>query len=498
MEYAKLRRTRSYIDPKRKSSSIIIKKVLISNDQQERERINSINSDDDNFELNAHNEETIKRVSMSLATIEKMSRVKLEGIDQNDGLDSVSKDDEDSILQRERGSTKTSEVFFDSKVIERFSVNTLVTNRTSTLHVRVSDNVPVRNMPVDLPPSDDLSAEEADIYANIIDKLLDQLKLIKYTIPAIIDDEWKEDYNIVQEYGNDDFDESEMLINSDDVYTIASNSAAMEKLQQDRTYIYNVLKGTTMDLRLNRRYNYLEEEINNIVKASEANHDLKINYEIREEQLTQLNELIVDEKLNSEIHVRKLLKSVHESGAKIEEAIFLCSSRLGYIEKWERVRLDQQKLLLKMKEQMLQDELNNCMGLENVDDIVSNELRSFLHTDVIEKEEEIEIRSSQYYEEIDQRQKDIDYFNERIKDAREALDRNYKFYDKRQAFIDEFEKEKREKVKEAEYRMEIHKAATIIQSIWRGYMVRHQLAQYQQLWDKLKKLSVVSLSQPSY
>lgn len=86
-----------------------------------------------------------------------------------------------------------------------------------------------------------------------------------------------------------------------------------------------------MDLRSQRRYNYLEEEINNIVKDSEANRNLEINYEIWEEQLTQLSELIVDEKLNSEIHVRKLLTSVHESGAKIEEAIFLSSSRLGTI-----------------------------------------------------------------------------------------------------------------------------------------------------------------------
>lgn len=234
MEYTKLRRTRSYICPKRKSSSMIMKKVLISNGQQERERMDSISSDDDNFELNAHNDETIKRVSMSLATIEKMSRIKLVGIDQDDDLDSISKDDEDSMLQRERGSTKRSEVFFDSTAIGKFSASTLVTNRTSTLHVRVSDNVPVRNMPVDPPPSDDLLAEEADIYANIIDKLLDQLELIKYTIPAIIDDEWKEDYNIMEEYDNDDFDEIEMLMNPDDVNTIASNSAAMEKLQQDR------------------------------------------------------------------------------------------------------------------------------------------------------------------------------------------------------------------------------------------------------------------------
>jgi len=54
---------------------------------------------------------------------------------------------------------------------------------------------------------------------------------------------------------------------------------------------------------------------------------------------------------------------------------------------------------------------------------------------------------------------------------------------KRQEFIDECIAEEK-RLKEEE---KLNKAATIIQSIWRGYMVRKQLGKYKDLWKQLKK-----------
>lgn len=54
---------------------------------------------------------------------------------------------------------------------------------------------------------------------------------------------------------------------------------------------------------------------------------------------------------------------------------------------------------------------------------------------------------------------------------------------KREEFIDESKRLE----KEAKYREKLNKAATIIQSIWRGYMVRHKLGEYKSLRKRKKR-----------
>lgn len=60
--------------------------------------------------------------------------------------------------------------------------------------------------------------------------------------------------------------------------------------------------------------------------------------------------------------------------------------------------------------------------------------------------------------------------------------------DERQKFIDECIAEE-EILKEEE---KLNKAATIVQSIWRGYMVRQQLGKYKGLRKRLKKQKKLS------
>lgn len=60
--------------------------------------------------------------------------------------------------------------------------------------------------------------------------------------------------------------------------------------------------------------------------------------------------------------------------------------------------------------------------------------------------------------------------------------------DERQKFIDECIAEE-EILKEEE---KLNKAATIVQSIWRGYMVRQQLGEYKGLRKRLKKQKKLS------
>jgi len=55
---------------------------------------------------------------------------------------------------------------------------------------------------------------------------------------------------------------------------------------------------------------------------------------------------------------------------------------------------------------------------------------------------------------------------------------------KREEFIDESKR-----LEEAKHHEKLNKAATIIQSIWKGHMVRHRLGKYKNLpkWKKRKK-----------
>lgn len=53
--------------------------------------------------------------------------------------------------------------------------------------------------------------------------------------------------------------------------------------------------------------------------------------------------------------------------------------------------------------------------------------------------------------------------------------------DKRQEFIDECIAEEKRLQEETKYLEKLNKAATIIQSIWRGYVVRKKLGQYKDL-----------------
>lgn len=52
---------------------------------------------------------------------------------------------------------------------------------------------------------------------------------------------------------------------------------------------------------------------------------------------------------------------------------------------------------------------------------------------------------------------------------------------------EEFIEESKRLIEEAKHREKLNKAATIIQSIWRGYVVRHQLGKYKNLWKRKKR-----------
>lgn len=113
--------------------------------------------------------------------------------------------------------------------VDRHNSHKLSKNITteSSSHPKLSDNIPVHCMNFDFPPKDDLSIDEADCYANILDEALQQLDLLRLVIPAGIDDNWNENYQSIDiKYG--DYDET-------DCQNLLKPTASIaEKLQKDR------------------------------------------------------------------------------------------------------------------------------------------------------------------------------------------------------------------------------------------------------------------------
>lgn len=69
------------------------------------------------------------------------------------------------------------------------------------------------------------------------------------------------------------------------------------------------------------------------------------------------------------------------------------------MERWEKARLDQQKLGLEIKEQEINDALENVARLESDDQIISSEVRAFLQSNTQELEDSVAAWSIRYNEE---------------------------------------------------------------------------------------------------
>lgn len=90
-----------------------------------------------------------------------------------------------------------------------------------------------------------------------------------------------------------------------------------------------VLENVLRDVRNNRRFDSLQEEINNIAKKQEGEHNLEVNAQIWQSQAEQLRELLDSDKKTNEEDRKETMHRVQESEANIDHAIFLNSVKLS-------------------------------------------------------------------------------------------------------------------------------------------------------------------------
>ncbi|XP_012061589.1 PREDICTED: IQ domain-containing protein G-like [Atta cephalotes] len=322
---------------------------------------------------------------------------------------------------------------------------------------------------------------EAAAISSVLEECLNQLAIIGFIIPANVDPRWDDSFKTIDEtYGMPDEPE---IIFREDMGLLPIVPTKAEKLQRERNYISEVLKKVLHEMKNHRTFDSLQKEIYNIAKKLEDERNLEESAQMWLSQAEQLREQLESNKKANEEDRKNTIKLAQESDARVDHAIFINNGKLGYAEKWAKARLEQQELKLNLQNKDMLNKLSEYSKEYNAEQAVSAETHTYLEANIKEKEEQIDMWTKKYNEEIVERQEEIDELKKLIEEQKLEIEEIRTLMNKRQEFIDECIAEEK-RLKEEE---KLNKAATIIQSIWRGYMVRKQLGKYKGLWKQLKK-----------
>jgi len=96
-----------------------------------------------------------------------------------------------------------------------------------------------------------------------------------------------------------------------------------------RNYVCEVLKKVLHEIKTHRRFDSLEEEINNILKKQEAEHNLEESAQKWLSQAEQLRKLLEFNKKVNEEDRKRTTELAQQSDAQVDHAILLNSGKLG-------------------------------------------------------------------------------------------------------------------------------------------------------------------------
>lgn len=91
----------------------------------------------------------------------------------------------------------------------------------------------------------------------------------------------------------------------------------------------------------------------------------------------------------------------------------------GYAERWAKARLEQQELKLHLEKKNMLNKLSEYSKEHNAEQIISAEMNTYLEADIKEKEEQIDMWTKKYNEDIVEQQQKIDDLKVYLKINRE-------------------------------------------------------------------------------
>ncbi|RLU15106.1 hypothetical protein DMN91_012993 [Ooceraea biroi] len=340
-------------------------------------------------------------------------------------------------------------------------------------------------------PVDLLTPLEAAAISRVLEECLEQLLTVGFVIPASVDPRWDETgFKTVDEaYGVPD---EPRAIFREDMGLLPLVPTAAEKMQRDRNYVRRVLERVLRDVRDDRKFDSLQEELDSIARKREGERDLETSARAWLNRAGQLRGTLESSKTASAEDTESTIRLAQESDAAVDRAIFLNSGKLGYAERWARARLEQQALKLQLRKTDVLNGLSDRSKECNAEQIMSAEISAYLEADIEEKEKQIVAWTTRYSEELVRRQQEIDELKEKVDKQKLEMDEMRSLRDEQRELIDEYISEERRLREEAEHRGKLHKAATVIQSRWRGHMVRRELGKYKNLRKRLKRRKKLS------
>ncbi|KAF7396485.1 hypothetical protein HZH66_007347 [Vespula vulgaris] len=348
-----------------------------------------------------------------------------------------------------------------------------------------SENIGVKSMQFDIFPITILTPYEARAIASVLQECVDHLAIVRYTIPAEIDDRWDDITKPINEkYGGPE--EPHIIIREETNLPPLMLSNA-EKFQRDRTYMHKILKMTLDEIKHYRKFNVLEEEVNDIMRMLEDENNLDKTCTFWENQVNQLRQLIKDETSKQEREKRQLLKSAQMTKAKIDDTIYEVALKMGYVENWENARFNQHSLKITTEEQDLLNEIDEYQKKQIIEKIVTDEICAYYQENIKNMENEMLEWSDQYDQEMEKRQRDIDNLKVKVEEQKLEIQDLHIMKDERQEVIDNYLAEIKRLEEEAKYQALLNHAATVIQAAIRGYLVRHELGEYKNLRARLRK-----------
>ncbi|KAI4479935.1 hypothetical protein M0804_010674 [Polistes exclamans] len=348
-----------------------------------------------------------------------------------------------------------------------------------------SEVIGVLSMQLDVYPTSILSFYEAKVIACVLEECVNHLAVLRYAIPAEINDLWDDTVKPINEKYDVSREPHRIFRKEANLPPLTLTVA--EKLQRDRTYVHKILNETLDEIKHFRKFERLEQEVNNIAKMFEDEHNLEENCTIWENQVNQLRKLIKDEASRKEREKRELLELAQITNGKVDDTVYEIALKMGYVENWEKARLTQQKLKHDVEEQDLLNELNEYRKEQSLEEIVIRKLSAYYEENIKDMEDEMFAWTNRYNNEIERRQREIDDLKVKVEEQKIEIQDLRAMKDERDAIIDANLAEIKRLEDEAKYQAILDRAATIIQSVWRGYMVRHQLGEYKDLRVRLRK-----------
>ncbi|XP_058799313.1 dynein regulatory complex protein 9 [Phymastichus coffea] len=350
-----------------------------------------------------------------------------------------------------------------------------------------SDNIGVRSMSFEFPDVDALGEFEAFAFAEILQDAIDALEVLKHTVKKDIDANERNQRIMMRKPGSCSVDDECKLIFGRDAGYVPVVKSISEKLYDNRDLVCNVFQKVACELRQRGTYDWLRCEVNTIIDSKEKEKYLEINRKIWLDLIKKLRESQKQIKDEFEKKKSEYTEDFEKLAAEIDTSYCDNRDKLDYIRRWEKSKLEQHNYRLTVHEESVLNEIKELEIERKRDAKVSEELQSYGKSAIYSCENEIASWTERYHEELEKRQQEINQLQESIEALQESLEKIRDLQKERQVVVDEYMEEQKKINDENEYWKTVNEQATIIQSIWRGYMVRHRLGPFDAIFKLAAK-----------